>query len=100
MIDLANEQIRPLARASHDVPGHPHISTLLRWALRGVKGVRLETVIIGGRRFTSLEAIRRFVVRLSEPHPEGALQSKEGRAERVEAELDKAGITASPGRDE
>jgi hypothetical protein len=67
MIDIESEQLRLLAKASVDVPGHPHVSTLMRWALRGVKGIKLETVVVGGRRFTSREAIQRFVSRLNSP---------------------------------
>ena len=42
--------------------GHrPHIATLHRWADRGVRGVRLEVVNIGHVRFTSVEALVRFM---------------------------------------
>jgi hypothetical protein len=39
----------------------PNISTLHRWATRGVRGVRLETVAVGHVRYTSIEAVRRFL---------------------------------------
>lgn len=67
MIDTRNEQLRLLTKASADIPGRPHVSTLIRWALRWVKGIRLDTVLVGGRRFTSIEAIERFLARLNEP---------------------------------
>ncbi len=38
-----------------------HLSTVWRWALRGVHGHRLECVSIGQRRYTSEEAYRRWV---------------------------------------
>ncbi|WP_442485133.1 DUF1580 domain-containing protein [Aeoliella sp. SH292] len=38
-----------------------NVSTVWRWAQRGVRGVRLETLCIGGRRFTTNEAWGRFV---------------------------------------
>ncbi len=94
MIDLSNERLRLLAKASPDFPGRPHTSTLLRWALRGVKGIKLETVIVGGRRFTSLEAIQRFIERLSKSEAgENSPQQRGRRNSRVEQELDEAGIT-------
>ena len=34
-----------------------------RWRLRGVHGIRLESVVVGGRRMTSHEAIERFIER-------------------------------------
>jgi DNA helicase HerA-like ATPase len=39
----------------------PNISTLHRWATRGVRGVTLETVAVGHVRYTSIEAVRRFL---------------------------------------
>ena len=38
-----------------------HLSTLIRWRTRGLRGVRLEAIRIGGRWFTSREAVVRFV---------------------------------------
>ncbi len=35
-------------------------STLWRWHARGVRGVKLETVLVGGMRMTSEEALARF----------------------------------------
>lgn len=39
------------------------LPTTWRWARKGVKGIKLETVNIGGRRYSSLEAFGRFVDR-------------------------------------
>ncbi|TWT47184.1 DUF1580 domain-containing protein [Botrimarina hoheduenensis] len=38
-----------------------NVCTVWRWAQRGAKGVRLETFSVGGRRYTTQEAFRRFV---------------------------------------
>lgn len=41
--------------------GNPvHIVTLNLWRTRGVNGVKLETILIGARRCTSIEALNRF----------------------------------------
>ena len=37
-----------------------HPSTLHRWRLRGTRGVKLETLLVGGTRYTSVEALNRF----------------------------------------
>jgi Protein of unknown function (DUF1580) len=37
-----------------------HLSTVIRWRTRGVGGVRLEAVRLGGRWVTSREALARF----------------------------------------
>jgi hypothetical protein len=62
MIDIEKEHLLLLSEAHEAVPGRPHVSTLIRWWRRGLKGKKLETVLIGGRRFTSAEALRRFFV--------------------------------------
>jgi Protein of unknown function (DUF1580) len=63
-IDLYEETLVSLAEAVCLLPGRrPHSSTLWRWYRRGVHGVRLETVVVGGRRFTSRAAIERFIQR-------------------------------------
>ena len=57
------EKLVSLPGATRLLPGRPHISTLWRWATRGVRSVRLETTLIGGRRYTSHEALERFIDR-------------------------------------
>lgn len=59
-IDISSEQLVPLHKAAPFVPGNPHQSTFWRWGTRGVRGVVLETVVIGGRRYTSQQALERF----------------------------------------
>jgi hypothetical protein len=59
-IDISSEALLSLNDAAKSLPGRPHISTLHRWRLRGVRGIRLETALLGGRRFTSVEALERF----------------------------------------
>jgi hypothetical protein len=53
-----------LTQASNLVASHPSIETIRRWAAQGVRGVRLESWLIGGRRYTSREAIARFLDQL------------------------------------
>jgi hypothetical protein len=60
-IDLTMEQLVPLREAGQLIPGRPHYSTLRRWQHTGLRGICLETVLVGGRCFTSREAILRFM---------------------------------------
>jgi hypothetical protein len=66
MIDASTEKLIPFQSASTHIPNRPHISTLHRWRLKGVRGVRLESILCGNNRFTSTEAIQRFIARLNE----------------------------------
>jgi hypothetical protein len=69
-IDPFTETTFPLT----DVPKHlpprsggkrVHVATPFRWASRGVRGIRLEVVRLGGRTYTSEEALLRFFQRIS-----------------------------------
>ncbi|KLU02247.1 hypothetical protein RISK_005313 [Rhodopirellula islandica] len=42
-----------------------HVSTVWRWATRGLKNCKLETVSIGGKRVTSVQAVNRFLEKTS-----------------------------------
>lgn len=37
-----------------------HPSTVARWRIRGARGVKLESLLAGGIRYTSEEALQRF----------------------------------------
>jgi predicted site-specific integrase-resolvase len=56
---LLTEQKMTLAELA-EREGVSH-TTARRWCCRGISGVRLETILVGGRRFTSSEAFERFV---------------------------------------
>ena len=60
MIDVQTEQLLTIGEAARSLPGRPNLSTLHRWRQRGIRGIALETILIGGQRFTSREALQRF----------------------------------------
>jgi Protein of unknown function (DUF1580) len=60
MIDITTEKLVRLADASKIFPDRPAITTLWRWRTKGARGRRLESVVIGGKVYTSVEAIARF----------------------------------------
>jgi hypothetical protein len=60
-----------LRQAAKILPGNPSRSTLSRWVHHGVRGVRLETVLVGGRRYTTRAAIDEFLVALSRQESNG-----------------------------
>jgi len=72
-----------------------HRSVIQRWITRGVRGVVLETVLIGGIRWTSAEAIQRFIERQNTP---GATSNTVTPSQiaaahaQAETELDVAGV--------
>ena len=100
MIDIYTEAVVTLTEAARHLPrrrkGRPcAVSTVFRWAQRGCRGVRLETVRIGGTKCTSLEALQRFCERLSRadsPEPPRSPARRRRAAEQAERELQREGV--------
>jgi hypothetical protein len=109
MFDTTLEALIPLNAAARLIPParsgkRTHLSTLLRWILRGARSpsgerVLLEAVRLGGRWMTSREALQRFAEQLT-PRLDAAASTETPRtpgqqrraAERAERELNKIGI--------
>lgn len=64
-IDPLNDELIPLSQAARCLPNKPGAATLWRWHRRGVNGVKLEIVRVGGRVFTTASAWRDFVTRMT-----------------------------------
>jgi hypothetical protein len=108
VIDLATETKIPLSVAANETPPsrngkRTHLSTILRWILRGAKApdgsrVRLEAVRLGGRWLTSREALQRFAERLTPSLGGEALTaprspaSRRRASEAAGAELERRGV--------
>lgn len=64
-IDITEETLIRLSGVGEWYRKHtgycPNRSTVHRWRTRGTRGVKLETVLIGGARFTSVEKLQLFV---------------------------------------
>ena len=70
----------------------PHVATVYRWAKRGLRGVVLETLQVGGTLCTSHEALQRFFEALTAPARMPAVTAVTSDQDRVEAELDGYGL--------
>ena len=63
MSNLLEEQRRSTQLAQRE---GVNATTIWRWTLRGVRGgIRLESFIVGGRRYTTEQAFTRFVERIT-----------------------------------
>lgn len=83
------------ARSSFRDGRRKSLATLHRWRLRGVKGIRLETCLIGGMRFTSLEAIDRFIKAQNRDEtspPAITVSQRQRQSESARTELEKIGV--------
>jgi hypothetical protein len=64
-IDIKAETILTPANATSYCPERragvrPNIATIYRWMMNGVRGIRLESIVVGATRCTSVEAMQRF----------------------------------------
>lgn len=100
MIEIHAERVLTLNDAAAKLPrrrkgSRPHVATLYRWAQRGLRGVRLETIQIGGTTCTSREALQRFFDALTRSERDAKLDPRtppDRRIEDAERECDRAGI--------
>ena len=71
-INTRTEDILPLADAARRcVPlrsngRRPSYQSVWRWATKGLRGVKLETVSVGGTLYMSRDALERFYTRLND----------------------------------
>jgi len=80
-IDFTTESVVPLNKAAQHYPGsRPHLSTVYRHALSGA----LETFKVGGKRYTSVEAIHRLVERCTNPNSPPAPPASSRRQREID----------------
>lgn len=97
MIDTNIEQPIPLSLAARETPNRHgergvNVATVWRWSLRGVRGCKLETILIGGQRMTTRQALQRFFEALTTSADRSAIvmgTSRERRFEDAEREFSK-----------
>ena len=104
-IDISSEQVVTLTEATRHLPPRrkgkrPNVATLYRWTNEGVRGIRLEYVMVGATRCTSLQSLQRFFDRLTAlsenqtatPVPARLPKDHEKRIEGAEARQARSGI--------
>ena len=71
--EILGESLINLTEATkHLFPVKCSRATIERWVRRGSRGVRLETVLIANRRYTSKQALQRFLANQQYTEPEKA----------------------------
>lgn len=95
-IDAQREHLLTINQAARRLPNQPHPSTVWRWVLTGLSGgAKLESVKIGGKRYTSVEAVDRFIAGATaagEPVPPRSPCQRERDIARAERELEDQGV--------
>ena len=96
-INVETEDLIPFSEARTAFPGGKRLSlaTLHRWRLSGIRGVRLETCVVGGLRYCSQQSISRFIAaqnRDEQPTPAITAKQRRTQAEAANRVLQEAGI--------
>jgi hypothetical protein len=90
--DLLSEDRLSLNQLAHQVG--VSLPTAWRWTRRGIRGTRLESVAVGGRRYTSTQAFRRFVAATNESigtsASAGTTAHRQSAIARAEQEFERA----------
>jgi hypothetical protein len=95
---MNDEKLYPMVEAVQKATGRrPHLSTVLRWSQRHNRhGLRLDSLMVGGRRLTSVEAVQRYIkanTQAADRSPfaaqPGACRQNEMTVEKAVAELDR-----------
>jgi hypothetical protein len=68
------------------------LTTVYRWAQRGCKGCRLDTILIGGTRYTTRGALDRFVASINQRDLGRLSVIGAERHDEVETALDSEGL--------
>ena len=94
MIDIKRETAITLAEVADHVPRRNgrkvHYSTVYRWVTKGTKGRRLESILVGGVRYTTVEALGRFLNAATKAAPSPSQEDELRTA--IEEALNDAGV--------
>lgn len=107
MSELSIDQtLLPLATAFEQVTGRrPHLSSIIRWAKKGSRGVYLQVTAIGSRYYVTPEAVRQFIAATTSavtesqnspvnhpPHRSRSAAAREKAVNRAKNQLKKVGL--------
>jgi hypothetical protein len=103
MIDVAAENVISLAEAARLLPARragkrAHVSCIYRWTVAGCRGIKLESIQVGGTRCTSRAALQAFCNALTTaaqgeiPAPPPRAKERRRAIEAATQRLARAGI--------
>ena|SRR5580693_1927624 len=89
-LTLAQARRHPLLTKEDGRP--PDLSSIHRWAFRGVRGHKLRIIRIGGRIFTTEQDIADFIYALNAPGNESSGHAKRDRVDAARKRLARDGV--------
>lgn len=107
MIVDESKKLMPLVKAVEAATGHrPHLSTVIRWCVKGISGVKLKNSWVGGRRLATPQNVQEFMDAVSQAKAVSTIEGQPQAATvvRREKEVQKAAeqlasiVAKKPGR--
>ncbi len=97
MIDFVNETVIPIFRRPSAYSRNAIFSYGLEWVLKGTRAGKLESFVVAGRRFTTLESIQRFAQKCTAaadgpPAPSRSPRQREMEISIAERACEQAGL--------
>jgi Protein of unknown function (DUF1580) len=65
---MKQDELFPINKAEKLFPSRPALATRWRWINKGVRGVKLSTIRVGGRVFVTEQMVRAFLAELNNPN--------------------------------
>ena len=95
-VELLHETLLSISSACAEFPVRISRTSIERMIRKGVRGVRLETLLVGHKRLTSREAIRRFLtLTQGEPPPPFRPGKQAGSQKKTEELRNRYGLPES-----
>jgi Protein of unknown function (DUF1580) len=90
---LSDDEVYTFPQVTQIVPFRPNVSTIWRWSSRGVGGIKLTTIRVGGRRYVTRRALDEFLCQLNRANGSNRAPSH-ARKQNIGSKsvLDQAGI--------
>ena len=81
---MDNTQYMTLSQAAQSLPHRPSTQTIFRWATRGCRGVKLESLRFGRRIVVTSDDLEKFARELAEVWEDGRPESPTGNERKVQ----------------
>ena len=92
VLSLPRGDLLTINQAARRLPGSPHPSTIWRWRKKGIGGVRLCTVLVGGRRYITVEVLEQFIASMTASRETPIVEAHAERSPAVRGKLTEAGL--------
>lgn len=92
MIDPIHDKLIPLSQLARNLPHQPSPATYWRWHSRGIHGIKLEIIRVGGRVYSTEAALAEFIrlttaAKTTKPNPDTSVRSSAVERQLREANL-------------